>query len=159
MFGTIEGGVLTIVSSTALDDGDWRPLTDIWPDRDPSAVETLTGPVITITGGAVTRVWTLGPIPQEEIAATLKKAVADAVQRHLDATVQARGYEFIHTCVTYADEPAVPRFQVEGQAARAWRSAVWAACYAALDSVLADERAPLTPEEMVAELPALVWPG
>ena len=98
---------------------------------------------------------------QQVVALTpdeITQRVGDAVQRHLDTTVQARGYESIHTCVTYADEPAVPRFQAEGQAARAWRSAVWAACYAALDDVLAGRRAPLTPAAMVAELPALVWP-
>lgn len=134
------------------------PCSDTGASLQPGSGERLAGPIVTVTEVAVTRVWTVEPIPQEEVAATLKKEVADAVQRHLDVTVQARGYESIHTCVTYADEPAVPRFQVEGQAARAWRSAVWAACYAALDAVVAGERAPLTPKEMVAELPVIRWP-
>lgn len=115
----------------------------------------------TIAADAVTVAYDTVDLTPAEISAAgamLQRQVGEAVQRHLDATVQARGYESIHTCVTYADEPAVPRFQAEGQAARAWRSAVWAQCYAVLDEVLSGERVPLTPAEMVAELPALVWP-
>jgi len=114
---------------------------------------------------AVAAGWVIEPIPLEEIAAALadeaaalQQQVADAVQQHLDAAVQARNYDSMATCVTYAGEASVPRFQQEGRAARAWRSAVWERCYAVLAEVLAGERAPLTPTEMIAELPLLVWP-
>ena len=33
------------------------------------------------------------------------------------------------TAVTYADEPSVPQFQADGQALRAYRSAIWAYAY------------------------------
>ncbi|RUQ59757.1 hypothetical protein EJ913_31035 [Azospirillum doebereinerae] len=97
----------------------------------------------------------------EEITAAgalLQQQVTDAVQQHLDAAVRTRGYDSMATCVTYAGEASVPRFQAEGRAARAWRSAVWDRCYAVLAEVLAGERASLTPAEMIAELPPLVWP-
>lgn len=136
----------------------WLPVTDIAPPT-PAFGERLIGPKLLVVEDAITRSWTVEPIPREEFADTLQRAVGEAVQSHLDASARARGYESIYTCATYADEPAVARFQAEGQAARAWRSLVWAACYAALDDVLAGRREPLTPSQMVAELPPLVWPG
>lgn len=126
------------------------------PDFDPMTHRAVDGVFDEEPDGAggIQLVQRIEALAADEITAR----VGAAVQRHLDATVQARGYESIHTCVTYADEPAVPRFQAEGQAARAWRSAVWACCYAALDAVLAGQREPLTPSQMVAELPLLIWP-
>lgn len=81
-----------------------------------------------------------------------------AIQAHLDAAAVAAGYDDIKTAVTYAEEPAVPKFQAEGQAFRAWRSLVWDYGYAQLDLVLAGEREQPTVEAFLAELPALVLP-
>lgn len=80
------------------------------------------------------------------------------VQGHLDAAARARGYDDIKTAVTYADEPAVPRFQLEGQAFRAWRSRVWQHCYQVLDDVTAGVRDIPTAEQLIAELPPLELP-
>lgn len=91
----------------------------------------------------------------EEIAAQTKQQLIWTVQNHLDAAARALGYDDIKTAVTYADEPAVLKFQTEGKAFRAWRSLVWAACYAILDDVLAGERLPPTIDELLAELPVL----
>jgi hypothetical protein len=85
----------------------------------------------------------------------IKRTLTDAVQRHLDATAQAAGYDDIKSAVTYADEPAVLKFQQEGQRFRAWRSLVWAACYAMLAAVMAGTRTVPTVDELLAELPAL----
>ncbi|QCG95103.1 hypothetical protein E6C67_14150 [Azospirillum sp. TSA2s] len=104
------------------------------------------------------RVWDVEPIPPEEIAAALKQQVADAVQRHLDATVAPRNYSSAAAAVSYIGDPN-PRWNAEGLAVRTWRSAVWTACFSALDDVLAGRRDPLTPEQMIAELPPLVWPA
>lgn len=65
----------------------------------------------------------------EARAAAMASAVA-AVQARLDTVAQSWGYDSIFTACTYADEPAVPQFQAEGQSLRAWRSTTWAACYA-----------------------------
>jgi len=77
------------------------------------------------------------------------------VQQHLDATAKSYGYDDIKSAVTYADEPAVPRFQAEGLAFRAWRSLCWDYCY----SLLAEVQAGTTPlpvlEDVLAGLPVL----
>lgn len=87
--------------------------------------------------------------------ARIKRTLTDAVQRHLDLIAQAAGYDDIKSAVTYADEPAVPKFQAEGQQFRAWRSLVWAACYVILADVMAGTRTVPTVDELLAELPAL----
>lgn len=79
-----------------------------------------------------------------------------AIQQHLDAAAVAAGYDDIKTAVTYAEEPAVPKFQTEGQAFRAWRSLVWQYGYAQLDAILAGERERPPIGEFIAELPELV---
>ena len=59
-----------------------------------------------------------------------------AVQKYMDSVAKAAGYDNIFTAATYADEPAVPKFQADGQALRAWRSTVWAYCYSMLLSLI-----------------------
>lgn len=83
--------------------------------------------------------------------------IAD-VDAHMNAAARALGYDNILAAVTYADEPAVPRFQLEGQAFRAWRSRVWAHCYQVLDDVTAGVRDIPTAEQLIAELPPLELP-
>lgn len=78
-----------------------------------------------------------------------------AVYAHLNAAAQALGYDDIRAAVTYADEPAVPKFQAEGRACRAWRSLVWAHCYQVLDDVQAGLRPIPTAADLIAELPEL----
>ena len=78
-------------------------------------------------------------------------ACVAAVARVLHSQAVALGYDSIDAAVTYADEPAVPEYQAEGQALRAWRSNVWSACFAVLDAGL-----PATIEELTAALPAYV---
>lgn len=107
--------------------------------------------------GRIVRTWDVEPIPPEEIAATIKRQVADAVQQHLDAAVAGRNYSSAAAAVSYVGDPN-PQWDAEGRAVLAWRSAVWMACFAALNDVLAGIREPLTPDEMVAVLPPLVWP-
>lgn len=82
--------------------------------------------------------------------------IRDDIQRILDSEAAAYGYDDVKTAVTYAEEPAVPRFQAEGRAFRARRSAVWAHAYSALDAVKAGERQQTTAEELISELPPLI---
>jgi hypothetical protein len=77
----------------------------------------------------------------------LKRVATRMVQAHLDAQARAMGYDDIATAITYADEPAVPQYQAEGQALRAWRSKCWAACFAALPTAK-------TTADVIAALPA-----
>lgn len=94
------------------------------------------------------------PTP-EEIQLETKANLIAAVKKHLDACAQAKGYDDIKSACTYADEPAVPKFQTEGQGFRKWRSLVWEQCYQVIDDALAGKRPVPTPEELVAELPTL----
>lgn len=64
----------------------------------------------------------------------------------------------IDRAVTYADEPAVPKFQAEGRLLRAWRSLYWAACWPVLEAVRAGQRAVPEPAELLAELDAAAPP-
>jgi hypothetical protein len=79
------------------------------------------------------------------------------IQAHLDATARQFNYDDMKTAVTYADEPAVPKFQLEGQALRAWRSRVWEAAHAELASYQDGEAVP-TAEQLISRLPAYVSP-
>jgi hypothetical protein len=80
------------------------------------------------------------------------------IQKHMDAAAAAAGYDDIKTAVTYADEPAVPKFQAEGIAFRAWRSLVWAYGYEQMSAVQSGARELPTIEALIAELPPLVMP-
>ena len=108
-------------------------------------------------------VWeSAGNTVEPEMPATPEKIEADKVaivQNFLDGAARALRYDDIRTAVTYAEEPAVPKFQAEGQALRAWRSLVWATCYAILAEVQAGTREIPTDEELISELPALVLPA
>ena len=77
------------------------------------------------------------------------------VQFWLDEQARALGYDDIKSAVTYAEEPAVPKFQQEGQAMRRLRSLVWARCYEILAQVQAGQRSIPTEAELIAELEAL----
>lgn len=89
------------------------------------------------------------PLSEEQVRAE-KVAL---VQSHLDAAAQALNYDSIANAITYADEPAVLKFQREGQALRAWRSLVWERCYEILADVQAGLRDIPEDEELIGELP------
>lgn len=90
---------------------------------------------------------------QSQIALTATFELA--IQGHLDASAKSRGYDSIATAVSYAEEPAVPKFQNDGKAFRAWRSLVWAYAYQELNKVKAGEREIPALDAFLAELPAL----
>jgi len=94
-------------------------------------------------------------VPVEEVS----KAYEMAVQHKLDAAAIAARYDSIATAVSYAEEPAVPKFQNDGIAFRAWRSKVWAYAYEQLALVLMGEREQPTVEAFLAELPTLELPA
>jgi hypothetical protein len=85
---------------------------------------------------------------------TLQASLVDLVQGIMDSKARSFGYDNLTTAVTYADEPAVPKFQEEGQVFRAWRSNVWATAYAILSDVQAGHRPFPTATEVPALLPA-----
>lgn len=90
------------------------------------------------------------PVVSREAAA---EGLIRAVQAHLDTVARSYGYDAIATAVTYAEEPAVARFQAEGQAFRAWRSKVWDAAHGALAA-----KALPTESDLIAALPVFAAP-
>lgn len=91
------------------------------------------------------------PPTAEQIMARMKARV----QSWLDEQARALGYDDIKTAITYAEEPAVPKFQQEGQALRRLRSLAWARYYEILNAVQAGQRSIPTEEELIAEMEAL----
>lgn len=126
----------------------WLPVVDTLPT--PGAGERLTGPVVTVTDDAVTRVWTAVAIPLEEIKARDSAICVDRVQRQIDATAQGFGYDSIVTAVSYASDPTNPTWQAEGIALRGYRAACWTAAYAYISNAN-----PIDPDECLAALPSL----
>lgn len=91
--------------------------------------------------------------PPAPTSAQVKEKKVATVQAHLDATARSLNYDSISNAITYADEPAVPKFQEEGRALRAWRSAVWARCYEILGEVEAGEIGMPSDDALIAALP------
>ncbi len=129
-----------------------KVVPEVKPAIDP-ATHRYTGR--TVTADAVT--WTVEAISAEEQAERIKQILVDAVQQHLDTTAQARSYDGILSLCSYATS-ADPVFAAEGQAGVVWRDAVWRYCYQVLADCQAGARPVPTAEELIAELPAMVWP-
>ena len=103
------------------------------------------------------------PTPEELAAAELaeqQRIIRDlttAVQAHLDATARTRNYDGILSACTYATSTN-SQFAAEGQACVRWRDACWFACYGVMNSVQLGGREMPTSEQLIAELPLMVWP-
>ena len=100
------------------------------------------------------------PVLQDPPPPTAEQIIvqyAAAVQQHLDAFAKSRGYDGIMSAATYATS-TVPKFAAEGQYAVEARDATWAKCYEILAAVESSSRTMPTLGELIAELPALVWP-
>lgn len=80
-----------------------------------------------------------------------------AIQSLIDAAAQARGYDSGLTCASYLGS-TVARWAAEARAMVDWRDAVWSHALAELAKVEAGERPQPGVDELLAELPALVWP-
>ena len=94
--------------------------------------------------------------PEQQFA-KIKKERLKAVDDYMDRTVRERGYDNIAKCVTYEGD-IDPIFNAEGTAAKQWRSRVYRKCYEILAEVESGIRSIPTAEEVIAELPKLVWP-
>lgn len=138
----------------------------------PTVAETQTAYRNGVTQDALgnwVHAWAVRDIPQEELDAAAASQTA-ALTKHYDGLVQGRlddaarafGYgdpnrpevsPILHV-VSYADEPAVPKFQAEGRLFRAWRSRTWATAAVILDAVRVNERPVPTEAELLVELEA-----
>ncbi|MDP3124615.1 MAG: hypothetical protein Q8M84_03180 [Thiobacillus sp.] len=130
--------------------GRWLP--DNPPAYDP-LVTTLQ--VVTPIAADATEIpYTVAPRPAEQIVFNL----TNVVQAYLDATARTRNYDGILSLCSYAASAHL-KFGAEGLAGVAWRDAVWASCYSILAEVQTGIRTVPTADELMAELPAMVWPA
>lgn len=88
----------------------------------------------------------------------VKKRYEIAVQNHLDATAQSRGYDNIYTCLSYLNSTDEV-WRTEANIFNAWRDAVWRRCHQILNAFMAGEIEQPTVEEVIALLPEIDWDG
>ena len=78
------------------------------------------------------------------------------LQNHLDSKANEYGYDNIYTAISYAEEPSVLKFQLEGKAFRAWRSLFWLEANLIKAEIETGSRdIPSSVEELITELPKL----
>jgi hypothetical protein len=92
------------------------------------------------------------PTPEQ-----IKRSLINAIQSYLDTEAQAHFYDGILSLCSYATSTNT-KFGPEGQAGVVWRDACWATGYAIMAEVEAQTRTIPTIEELLAEMPAMVWP-
>lgn len=133
---------------------DYEVDKDDLTSRDEIAVESKENydiQQVKLVDGAIVIVEPPAPTAEE-----IQKMLTDGVQAYMDTKAQERGYDNIHTACSYANSTDEV-FKAEGTACLAWRDSVWRKCYNILDEVKAGKRAIPTLEEVIAELPVLVW--
>lgn len=109
--------------------------------------------------GGWRQVWVVRDATDAEEAAAFASLQAEyeaAVQAHLDATARTRGYDNMLSACSYASGTH-PKFSVEGKDCLAWRAAVWESAYQILTDVKSGVRSLPAIDEVIAELPPMVW--
>jgi len=103
---------------------------------------------------------TASEIEQKQLEAEqqLIANVTAAVQNKLDTEARTRNYDGILSACTYATSTNL-KFKAEADACVAWRDAVWDKCYDILTDVKNNVIPVPTAEEVIAQLPQIVWPS
>jgi hypothetical protein len=83
---------------------------------------------------------------------------SDAIKAHFDTIARQREYDSLLTIDTYKGSN-VPKWAAEHAAFFAWRDQCWLVAYQIQADVAAGLRPVPTPEQVISELPVLVWPS
>lgn len=82
---------------------------------------------------------------------------AEAIQAHIDATAQAKGYADGVALAGYSTS-TIQSWAAEAAAFVAWRDQVWLYAYGELAKVQGGQREVPTVAELIGELQPIVWP-
>lgn len=85
------------------------------------------------------------------------KEYQDAVQAMLDSQARERNYDGILSLCSYVTSTN-PTFAAEAAAGIAGRDGAWSTCYQALADVQNNLRPAPTVEDLLLEIPAIIWP-
>ena len=77
-----------------------------------------------------------------------------ALDKHLDQVANSYRYDSIRTMVTYDGDPN-PKFDYEGKAAKAWRSACYTRSIEIINEVQSEQRPIPTEAELIALMPEI----
>lgn len=94
------------------------------------------------------------PPSLDQVVSTLSDAVRS---NHLDKTAKERGYDSIVSLCSYATS-TVAKYASEGHAGVVFRDQVWEAATPILNDVLTGAVPAPTAEELIEQLPTIVWP-
>jgi hypothetical protein len=141
-----------ITSDNLLDFG--YAVLDFDPPPELGLGERLEPGEVRVEDDRAIRGWMVVPPTEAELTSIFEQNV----QAKLDGAAQANGYDSVSTAISYAEEPAVPKFQNDGIAFRKWRSLVWAYAYEQLAAVKGGQREQPTVEAFLQELPTLELP-
>ena len=84
------------------------------------------------------------------------KVYENAVQAHLDATAQTRGYDNTYTCLSYTTSKDETWLR-ESLAFSEWRDSVWRKAHEILNAFKVGAIPQPTVEEVIAQLPKISW--
>ena len=98
------------------------------------------------------------PDPLEEQQAALQKEFTDAVQLRLDTFAKTRRYDDIGSAIGKYANSHVPKYKAESDYCAWALSETWITCEGIMNDVLLGIRPVPSLSELMAELPALVWP-
>lgn len=84
----------------------------------------------------------------------IEKDVIDVVQNLLNTTAQSKRYDNMLSLSTYINS-TVPQFKAEAEAGILWRDNCWSTCY----DILASGVEITSIDEVLAQLPSIVWPS
>lgn len=97
------------------------------------------------------------PAQPEPDPAAMIEAFCLAVDAHVEATAQSKGYNGSAHCASYVASTHAP-WAAEAQAFVAWRDQVWLFVFTRLAQVEAGTAPPpSSPEELIAMLPQIEW--